>query len=134
MRSRACKQVLIARPRVQSLQKHTTAHARAQESLFLLLLRHWETYTKPMRVHTCLLYVHLPFKMKSRASSCHTLRYGLCCRHPWRHYNHGLGIDMKLSYESTSTFSRDFEGQHRRHSAVLIPPVEDTSRSQCTLL
>ena len=36
----------------------------AQESVSILLPRHWETMTTPMQMHTCTLCMHLPVKIK----------------------------------------------------------------------
>ena len=69
-RSHVCKQDLNACACMLSLLQHSIAHARAQQSISFLLPHHWETMTTPMHVHTCILCMNLPFKIKiSRAAA-----------------------------------------------------------------
>ena len=55
-----------------NIQLRMCAYTETKKSISLLLPRHWETMTIPMCVHTCLLCVNLPFKIKI---SCVYLSY-----------------------------------------------------------
>ena len=110
------------------------ACARTKESVSLLLQRHWETMSTPMRVHTCILCVNLPYKIKiSRVQLPHLLFHK--CKNgcgPHIPYNTPLlqSLDKTTAYWTQALL---FCKRKHEEGKVLDIPIKHQCPLICTL-